>query len=62
MGEVETIALAKEINADLVILDEKRSADIALMNNIRVIGTLGILKKAKSENRINNLVEIIDRL
>lgn len=44
-GEAETISLAIEKNADLVILDDYTARKIALELGLKVKGTLGILRK-----------------
>lgn len=46
-GEAETIALAKELNIDKVIIDEKLGRRYAEEFGLIPIGTLGILLKAK---------------
>ncbi len=47
LGEVETIVLASEMNADWVLMDEKKGRRKLTQLNIPKIGTLGILLKAK---------------
>jgi len=47
LGEVETIILAGEMNADWVLMDEKKGRRKLSQLNIPKIGTLGILLKAK---------------
>lgn len=47
LGEVETIVLASELNADWVLMDEKKGRRKLSQLNIPKIGTLGILLKAK---------------
>ena len=47
LGEVETIVLASEMNADWVLMDEKKGRRKLAQLNIPKIGTLGILLKAK---------------
>lgn len=47
LGEVETIVLASEMNADWVLMDEKKGRRKLSQLNIPKIGTLGILLKAK---------------
>ncbi len=42
-GEAEAIALAKEINADLVLLDDNDGRNIAASVRINFTGTIGIL-------------------
>ncbi len=48
-GEAETIILAKEIKADLVIIDERVGRYYAKNANLKITGTLGVLLKAKNE-------------
>lgn len=43
-GEAETIALALDVDADLVLLDDLRARKAARRLGVRVMGTLGILK------------------
>ena len=46
LGEREAILLAEQLNADLVILDDKAARRIARERRLRIIGLLGILKEA----------------
>jgi predicted nucleic acid-binding protein len=47
LGEVETIILASEMNADWVLMDEKKGRRKLAQLSIPKIGTLGILLRAK---------------
>src|ERR1044071_5094264 len=47
LGEAETIVLAREINADWVIMDEKKGRQKLVQLRLNKIGTVGILLKAK---------------
>lgn len=47
LGEVETIVLASEMDADWVLMDEKKGRRKLSQLNIPKVGTLGILLKAK---------------
>jgi predicted nucleic acid-binding protein len=47
VGETDTILLAKEINADFVIIDENLGYKIAKNSRLNVVRTLSILLKAK---------------
>lgn len=45
-GEAAAIALAKEIRADMVLLDEKEARHVAVGLNLRISGTIGVLEAA----------------
>ena len=53
VGEVEAISLAVELSADLLLLDDKSARLAATRRNLKVIGTLGVLKLADE----NGLIE-----
>jgi len=61
-GEAEAIALAKELEADYLIVDERRGWKIAKSLNVNAIGLIGVLLKAKSEGVITLVLPIVDRL
>lgn len=62
LGEAETIVIAKEIQADLALIDEKLARNYASIFNLKVSGTLGILIKASEIGLINNLQELLYEL
>lgn len=59
-GESEAIALAVELNADVVILDDFAARKAAMELGLKVKGTLGIIKKLLEENKIK--IENINKL
>ena len=61
-GEAETIALAKELSIQKVIIDERLGRKYAKEFGLTVIGTLGILLKAKQLGIINSMKPLIEKL
>jgi predicted nucleic acid-binding protein len=51
-GEAEAIALALEIRADLLLLDETDARRVAERVGLRVTGVLGVLLRAKERREI----------
>jgi uncharacterized protein len=62
IGEAEAIALAVEIQADQVLIDERRGRLVATRLNLRCIGILGILVEAKSQGLIAEVKPLLDAL
>ena len=62
LGEVETIVLAGEMQADWVLMDEKKGRRKLSQLDIPKIGTMGILLKAKQIGLISSLKHEIEGL
>ena len=62
LGEAEVIALAKEVNADNVLLDDLDARRFAKRVGLSAIGTVGILLAARLQGKIPSLREEMDRL
>jgi len=62
IGEAEAIALAVEIQADQVLIDERRGRLIASRLNLRYTGILGVLVEAKSQGLIAEVKPLLDAL
>jgi len=62
IGEAAVMVLAKEINADLVILDDKLARKKADLLGLEYIGTIGILILAKKKGLIKSLKEELTKL
>jgi predicted nucleic acid-binding protein len=60
-GEKDAILLAKEIDADLLIIDERAGYAEAENQGLLVTGTLGVLEKAADLGLIN-LTQVVSRL
>lgn len=61
-GEAETIALALELAADLVLLDEREGRRTARRLGLSVIGVLGVLLDAKQSGHLLTIGPSVDAL
>jgi predicted nucleic acid-binding protein len=61
-GEREAIALAIEIGADAVLMDERAGRRVAEEAGLKVIGTLGLLLEAKRAGHITTIRAELDKL
>lgn len=59
IGESEAITLAIELNADLVLLDERAAREVAENRNVQLTGVLGVLLAAKEQGLITELRPLI---
>ena len=62
LGEAEVIVLARELDADWVLMDEKKGRRKLNHLKLQKIGTLGILLKAKEMGFIQTLREDLEEL
>ena len=62
IGELEAITLYKQLNADVLLIDDNRAKKYALLNDVRVVGSLGILIKAKEKGYIEKIKPLLDKL
>ncbi len=61
-GEIEVMVLAKELEADLIIIDDYQARKHAKYLDFKITGTLGVLLKAKKNNYIENIKFLLDKL
>jgi predicted nucleic acid-binding protein len=61
-GEAEVLCLAKELNADLVLLDEEKARKSAILAGFEVMGLIGLLVLAKELGLIKEVRSLIDEL
>ncbi|MGA1826620.1 MAG: DUF3368 domain-containing protein [bacterium] len=61
-GEIEAMALYKQLQADYLLIDDKRARKVAKLNQIKVTGSLGILLLAKQEGLISAVKPFLDQL
>jgi predicted nucleic acid-binding protein len=61
-GEAEVIALAQELHADLVVIDERLARRHAKRVGLTLTGTLGILLKAKERKLLPKVAPVVEEL
>jgi predicted nucleic acid-binding protein len=61
-GEIEAMALYKQLSADALLIDDHRARVIAEHNQIECIGALGLLLVAKRRGKISALAPYVQKL
>jgi len=61
-GEVEVMLLAKEIGADLVVMDDGLARRHAKYLGLTITGTVGVLLRAKTDGIIKEVAPVLNEL
>lgn len=61
-GEWEALSLAVEMDADLVLMDERLGTSLAKQLHVETIGLLGVLIEAKRRQEVLAVKPLLDRL
>jgi predicted nucleic acid-binding protein len=61
-GEAEVLALAKELGADLILVDEEKARKSAVIAGYNVMGLLGLFILAKKLGLLDQVRPLIDEL
>jgi predicted nucleic acid-binding protein len=61
-GELAAIGLYKQLSADLLLIDDARAKKVAYLNNLEVMGSLGVLLLAKKNGLIPKIKPLLTRL
>ncbi len=60
IGELEAMTLYKQLRADRLLIDDGRARKIAGINNIKIIGSLGVLLLGKEKGHIQEIKSRIE--
>lgn len=61
-GEIEAMALYKQLSADVLLIDDHRARVVAEHNQIECIGVLGLLLVAKQRGKVSSIAPYVNRL
>lgn len=61
-GETQAMLLYKEVAADYLLIDDRRGRKVAKINQIRTIGSLGVLLQAKRAGFIPSVAPLIEQI
>lgn len=61
-GETEAMLLYKQITAHKLLIDDKRGRKVAKINNINIIGSLGVLLVAKEKGLIEKISPLLQQI
>ncbi len=61
-GEAEVLALSKELNADLVLVDEEKARKAGVIAGFEIMGLMGVLLMAKRHGLLKSIRPLIDEL
>ena len=61
-GEIEAMALYKQLLADVLLIDDHRARVVAEHNKIQCIGALGLLLVAKQRGKVSTIAPYVHKL
>ncbi len=59
-GESESVILYQELNADYLLIDDKKARNLAENIGLKCIGTLGLLSVARAKGYIEKLKPVFE--
>jgi len=61
-GETQAMLLYKEVAADYLLIDDKRGRKVAQINQIKTIGSLGVLLQAKHAGLVSHIKPLVKQI
>jgi len=62
LGETQAMLLYKEMAADYLLIDDRRGRRIARINQIKTIGSMGVLLQAKRAGHIPCVAPLVEQI
>ena len=62
LGEAESITLALELKADLILMDERDGRHRAIQLGLKPVGVVGVLLTAKARGHVTKVRPMLDAL
>lgn len=59
-GETQAMLLYKEVAADYLLIDDRRGRKVAKINQIKTVGSMGVLLQAKRAGIISHVAPLIE--
>lgn len=61
-GETQAMLLYKEVAADYLLIDDRRGRKVAKINQIKTVGSLGVLLQAKRIGLVPRVAPLIEQI
>ena len=62
VGETQAMLLYKEVAADYLLIDDRRGRKVAKINQIKTVGSLGVLLQAKRIGLIPRVAPLVEQI
>jgi len=61
-GETQAMLLYKAVTADYLLIDDRRGRKVAKINQIKTVGSMGVLLQAKRAGIVSHIAPLIEQI